>query len=575
MKLHKISKALIAVGISALTVIGSAPSMASSIGSVASDPSIGEDPVQGVQTEYAETGVGSSDTDVYLTVDNSDVVVMVPTTVVLSGTPTDDGKYVGEYSVKVQGDMAGSEILTVEPQEDTVSLNQKGKSSVDASIEQQQTVFTADDLKNETTTTGTVTATGLTAGSWSANTAFNISIGQNREVLAKLASETFIPDIGARYAESPTNTLSTSNIYQSKQYKFCWNTAEYNVIPLSELGLQAGDEITIKNSSDNHTYYVLTGDSNWKELSRTSVLAGKETTYEIPETAFAMSIAIADWSQAMSQDDFDLQNLFISKDGQDIKYLDVLAKYAQENKKYSPDSNPRMTLGHNVDSFDDTKIFIEEYGMRYLDIDITFTKDNIPLITHDGPDVEGTINPLEYTYEELKEMGHNYDNLLDCLDYYEGYDDLYLAYDLKQNCAEQFIEVVMPELESRNMLNRTTITSSSFNELKKIHDYDDSIGLRLFSGQANGYTDEMIEEFLSLKSDTNTLDIVTSYKTYKPEYAEQFDYVTIGNYISGMSNISDLVNLYNTTADNVRAHFTLRTPTNLKLVYDRYKAYFS
>lgn len=502
-----------------------------------------------------------------------EAIVWLPSSITVSGTPNENNEYVGEGLVYVEGDMAGDRIISVVP-DDTIALRQEGKEDINAVVEQNKTEFTYQDLNGNESAITKITATTLSAGEWTSAVKYNIAMSENREVIAKSASETFIPDIGARYAESPTNTLSTSDIYKSKQYKYCWNTAEYNVIPLSELGLQPGDEITIKNSSDDHTYYVLTGDSSWKELSRTSVAAGKETTYEIPETAFAMSFAIADWSKAMSQDDFDLQNLFLSKDGQDIKYLDVLAKYAKENQKYSPDSNPRMTLGHNVDSFEDTKIFIEEYGMRYLDIDITFSKDNIPLITHDGPDVSGTINPTEHTYEELKEMGHEYDNLLDCLDYYAGCNDLYLTYDMKQNCAEQFIEVVMPELESRNMLNRTTITSSFFNELKKIHDYDDSIGLRLFSGQANGYTDEMIEEFLSLKSDTNTLDIVTSYKTYKPEYAEQFDYVTIGNYISGMSNISDLVNLYNTTPDNVRAHFTLRTPTNLKLVYDRYKAYF-
>lgn len=505
-----------------------------------------------------------------------EAIVWLPTSITVSGTPNENKEYTGEGLVYVEGDMAGDRIISVVP-ESNIALKQDGKKDINAVVEQNKTEFTYQDLNGNESAITKITATTLSAGEWTSAVKYNIAMSENREVIAKIASETFIPDIGARYAENPTNTLSTSNIYKSKQYKYCWNTAAYNVIPLSELGLQPGDEIAIKNSSDDHTYYVLTGDSSWKELSRTSVAAGKETTYVIPETAFAMSFAIADWSQAMSQDDFDLQNLFLSKDGQNIKYLDVLAKYAKENQKYLPDSNPRMTLGHNVDSFEDTKIFIEEYGMRYLDIDITFTKDNIPIITHDGPDVSGTINPTEYTYEELKEMDHEYDNLLDCLDYYSGYKDLYLTYDMKQNCAEKFIEVVMPEIESRNMLNRTTITSSSFDELKKIHDYDDSIGLRLFSGQQSGYTDQMIEQYLTLKSETNTLDLVTSTNTYKPEYAELFDYVTISEVVKSSDNIfevSNLVDLYNTTPDNVYTHLSLRTPINLKLVYDRYKAYF-
>lgn len=505
-----------------------------------------------------------------------EVIVWLPTSITISGTPNENKEYTGEGLVYVEGDMAGDRIISVVP-DDTIALSQEGKEDITAIVEQNKTEFTYQDLNNNASTTTKITAATLSAGEWTSAVKYNIAMSENREVIAKIASETFIPDMGARYAESPANTLSSSNVYKSKQYKYCWNTAVYNVIPLSELGLQPGDEITIKNSSsDNHTYYILTGDSNWTELSRTSVGAGKETTYEIPEKAFAMSFAIADWSKAMSQDDFDLQNLYLLKDGKDINYLDVLAKYAKENQNYIPDTSPRMTVGHNVDSFEDTKIFIEQYGIRYIDLDITFTKDNVPLITHDGPDVAGTINPTEYTYEELKEMGHEYDNLLDCLDYYKQFNDLHIFYDIKQGKGEQFIEYVIPELEKRNMIDNTITSSGYLSDLKQIHEYNSSIDLLLYSGMNSGYTEQVLNEFSALKSGTNRLMIYTYKNTYQQDLAGKVDIVIIGNMIQyGDSlNIQELVDIYNTEPDNVWVCIGPRNPTNLKLVYDRYKAYF-
>lgn len=152
------------------------PVMASSIGSVADDPSVGEDVVQGAYTQYEEVGEGRTSTDVYLTIDNSDIKVTVPTTIILDGAPTEDGKYIGKYSVRVEGDMAGNQTLTVEPKENTVSLMQQGKNNETADIQQEQTTFSADDLKNKVATTGTATATALTAGTWSGSAAFEIGI---------------------------------------------------------------------------------------------------------------------------------------------------------------------------------------------------------------------------------------------------------------------------------------------------------------------------------------------------------------------------------------------------------------
>lgn len=161
--------------LSAMILFSSVPAYAASVGSNADDPSVGYDPSTGSSTVYEETDRDSSNTNVFLTVDDSNVVVGVPTTVILSGTPNDSGQYIGEYSVNVSGDISGDEQLVVEPKESSVAMKQAGKEDKTAVISQAQTSFTAEDLANNVQTTGAVTATGLTAGSWTADSVFVIN----------------------------------------------------------------------------------------------------------------------------------------------------------------------------------------------------------------------------------------------------------------------------------------------------------------------------------------------------------------------------------------------------------------
>lgn len=167
-------KMIVSIIMTATILLSATPVMAASTGSVANDLSAGEDVVQNARTAYGERRLGTSQTNVYLTVDNDNIVVGVPTAVILSGTPNNNGEYVGDYSVSVAGDMAADETLTVEPESDTVTISQTGKSDVTGSITQSKTEFDCDDLANNTVTTGAVKATGLTAGSW--NGSFNMNI---------------------------------------------------------------------------------------------------------------------------------------------------------------------------------------------------------------------------------------------------------------------------------------------------------------------------------------------------------------------------------------------------------------
>lgn len=146
----------------------------SSVGSTSLETNIGEDVIQGQHTQYDEVEVNETQTQVYLTVEDSDLIVSLPTTVILSGIPDEQGKYIGKYSVGVAGDMSGDKIVNIEPESPTVEIKQKGKDNKTATVEQVQTSFTTDDFKNNTKTTGTVTGDKLTAGSW--NGSFNFEI---------------------------------------------------------------------------------------------------------------------------------------------------------------------------------------------------------------------------------------------------------------------------------------------------------------------------------------------------------------------------------------------------------------
>ena len=170
------SKSLIAIFMAALMLCTAFPAFGSSIGSVANDPSVGEDTAQGAQTEYAEVGAGQYSTDVFLTVDNSNIKVGVPTVIILNGTPTATGEYKGKYTVSVEGDMSGDSTLMVQPKENSFTLAQNGKDDMNAMISQEKTAFSSEDLANEVQTTGEVSAVGLTAGSWHGQTSFLIQM---------------------------------------------------------------------------------------------------------------------------------------------------------------------------------------------------------------------------------------------------------------------------------------------------------------------------------------------------------------------------------------------------------------
>ena len=105
---------------------------------------------------------------------DSTFTVSIPKTITLDSSKT------ATYNVNVKGDIAGDDIIVVKPDKTVTMSDSNGKSDVTATITQQKTDFTMSDLKANSgegnSTTGTVSATDLTAGSWTGTLNFDISL---------------------------------------------------------------------------------------------------------------------------------------------------------------------------------------------------------------------------------------------------------------------------------------------------------------------------------------------------------------------------------------------------------------
>lgn len=147
-----------------------------SIGSVSADitntTKTGQDTTQAQQSEYYSpiTADNSSACNVYATVASSFSVV-IPKTIILDGATK-----IGDYSVEVKGNIAGNETITVVPAA-SFAMKQNPKTDVTANVTQAKTSWTVTDLATDSTTTGQIEASGLSAGSWQG--AFNFTIALN------------------------------------------------------------------------------------------------------------------------------------------------------------------------------------------------------------------------------------------------------------------------------------------------------------------------------------------------------------------------------------------------------------
>lgn len=118
------------------------------------------------------------------------VVVSLPTTLIVSGTPNASGDYIGTGLVKAKGNIAGTTVINVVP-DATVTLSTVGKADITADVTTEYTKFalptstaTGDKLNkhldyvfnDECQSVITVKANGVTAGSWNGTFNNNVSL---------------------------------------------------------------------------------------------------------------------------------------------------------------------------------------------------------------------------------------------------------------------------------------------------------------------------------------------------------------------------------------------------------------
>lgn len=105
---------------------------------------------------------------------DSTFTVSIPKTITLGTSKT------ATYNVNVKGDINGNQTIVVKPDATVAMSDANGKSDVTATITQTKTNFSmAEASANSgagTSTTGDVSATDLTAGSWTGTLNFNISV---------------------------------------------------------------------------------------------------------------------------------------------------------------------------------------------------------------------------------------------------------------------------------------------------------------------------------------------------------------------------------------------------------------
>lgn len=123
-----------------------------------------------VESENVLTAPGTSETTVYADID-TEYTVTLPKVAKLDKATKDSA-----YTVKVQGDIAGTDSVIVEP-ETSFAMHTNGKDDVTATVSQTKTKFEASEITGDgVTEAGKIAAPGLTAGSWNGSFNFNVQL---------------------------------------------------------------------------------------------------------------------------------------------------------------------------------------------------------------------------------------------------------------------------------------------------------------------------------------------------------------------------------------------------------------
>ena len=200
----------------------------------------GKDKDQGQQSTYKEKEEGTYSSEVYAS-QNSKYTVTLPKVVVLNGEANANKIYSGDYTIKVEGDIAGTKTINVDPfysltntAADHFVMSQTNKDDIKATVNQTKTAFGANDLSNENqtaTTIGTVNAKDLTAGSWKGKFYFDVNLNEPNAYYSTLAlaiqdinSDTINTDTSVADSQTAQGAAcgvyrESDNVYRIEIYK--------------------------------------------------------------------------------------------------------------------------------------------------------------------------------------------------------------------------------------------------------------------------------------------------------------------------------------------------------------------
>ena len=248
------------------SVVGDAITTGGQLG----DNVVGKDEDQGQQSTYKEREEGSYGAEVYAT-QSSKYTVTLPKVVVLNGEANTSKIYSGDYTIKVEGDIAGTKTINVDPfysltntAADHFVMSQTNKDDVKATVNQTKTAFGANDLSNENqtaTTTGTVSAKDLTAGSWNGKFYFNVNLNEPNAYYSTLALA--VQDINDNTIDTDTSTadLQTSQDATCGVYKESDNT--YRIEVYKDIDNQASITINKNVKMDLNDHTITFADGNY------------------------------------------------------------------------------------------------------------------------------------------------------------------------------------------------------------------------------------------------------------------------------------------------------------------------
>lgn len=362
-----------------------------------------------------------------------------------------------------------------------------------------------------------------------------------------------------RYGNSPNTELDYDGVGADTRLRSYANTGAVDVIPLNSLGMKSYGTIKIVNNSKTFKYCVLAGNEYWCSTGASLWCEPNSTvSFAIPQYSVGIGIsATIDGVTEFYPSQLDLQNLHLYYKGEEVDYLSVLSRFADEDSQ-KQNANAYATLGHNFDDPSLQALAVNKFGILGLDVNVNITKDGVPINVHDTVIVRDgkNYNVSVMTYDELVANGLYFQKIETLLSSYNPGD--FLCYlDLKCS-GNQAVKYVLPMVEQMGWLNSTVFGTERLNNLQTINQSYPNANLLCYGGAHTSWSDETISAFSALRTNSNKLFLVVgpACKEYYKlnELAKTFDYTSTVllsyNLETGFLNARQIVDFCNSHSSN-------------------------